>query len=107
MFSLYKVNPLNKSKSTRKLSDLRKLCKLPFWIIAITMILSLIAMVILIFFKPTSLLPLFPILPMSVALIVFELLKEKHLFNETYRNEELIEQKNNYQLSIGGVYAIL
>ena len=104
---IYEVNPLNKSKSTRKLSDLRKLCKLPFWIIAITMILSLIAMVVLMIFKPTSLLPLFPILPMSVALIVFELLKEKHLFNETYRNEELIEEKNNYQLSIVEVHGIL
>ena len=104
---IYEVNPLNKSKSTRKLSDLRKLCKLPFWIIAITMILSLIAMVVLMIFKPTSLLPLLPVLPIGVALIILERLKEKHLFNETYRNEELIEEKNNYQVSIDGVHGIL
>lgn len=95
--AVYEKNPAGKLNAYRSLSDMVRLFKLPYWIMLSLLLFAIIFLAIIIIFNPKSL-----FLWISMAIIILisilsQIQREKHLYNEAVREQEVSEIKENYE----------
>lgn len=103
---LFEQNPSSRLNSYRSLSDMVKLFKRPFWIMFGALIFIIISLVVVALFFPES--PFIWVL--AILIIIISLLtqipKEKYLYNESARADELAEKERDYELYLEAVWEI-
>ncbi len=94
---LFEHNPSFKLNSYRSLSDMVKLFKLPFWIMFGALIITLIGFIVVEIFYPES--PFIWVLSSLIFIIYLlsQIPREKYLYKESARANELAEKKHDYE----------
>ncbi len=104
---IYEQNPMSKLNFNRSFPDMVRLFKRSLWVIIATILISIITMIILIIKHLTNIWILLPITSMIVAAIFGEIQREKNLYCESARKEELEKQNANYQKYVSDIESIL
>lgn len=104
---MYEKNPAGELNSYRSIKDMARLFKLPLWIMLGTLLISIILFVIFEISDFKGPFIWIPIIIIVLVLIISQIPREKYLYNESARSNELTEQRNNYEQYISDVWVIL
>lgn len=104
---VYEQKLASKLTSTRHFSDMVRLFKRSLWAILGAMVLAFIWMIILMIFNPTTPFVLVPMSLIIILSILSQIPREKHLYKESVRKEELEGLYESYQLNISCIWNIL
>ena len=98
---------MSKLHSKRSFKDMVGIFKHLAWIILEIMIFAIICMIVLIILKPTTFWFLIPMFFVVTVSIVIQVPREKHLYHEVAREEELEKLHEHYQQYINDIRNIL
>ncbi|MFT3983754.1 MAG: hypothetical protein QM697_07590 [Lachnospiraceae bacterium] len=104
---IYEQKLASKLNSTRHLTDMVRLFKCSLWVMLGLMVVSLIWMIVLLISNPATPFIFFPISLIIVISILIQIPKEKYLYKESVRKEELEGLYDSYQLYISCIWNIL
>ena len=104
---IYETNPASELNSYRSLSDMRKLFNLPFWGMLIITALAIAALPVIIFLNLNSLWFLVAAAIIIVISIFCQMSREKRLYNDAARANELTAQKCRYEQYVANIWKIL
>lgn len=103
---LFEQNPSSRLNTYRSLSDMVRLFKRPIWIMIGALIITIIGLIVVTLFFPES--PFIWVLISSIFIITLfiQIPREKYLYNESERANELAEKKQDYEHYLVAVWKI-
>lgn len=104
---IYEQNPARKLNSTRNFADMVRIFKCSNWIMFGGMVLSLIGIIVFLFFIPSTLFILITMSLMTIISILSQVPREKYLYHESARKEELEKLQESYQVYVSEIWDIL
>lgn len=105
--AMYEENPFDELNHYRSFSDIKKLFKLPNWLFGVIILVSTAFTVYFILFDRSNLLIIIPTGCIFLVSIVSNVVKEKHLYNQESRSQELSEQMKEYKQCVQNIVHIL
>lgn len=105
--AMYENDPTSKFKKWRSLKDMKRLFKLPFWIMMILIICSLIFIALIFACKLNSILIYIPYCIIIFAAFVLEIPREDKIYHMEERNKEIQLKEMEYEDYINNVKEIL
>ncbi len=105
--AIYEENPAGKLNKYRSLSEIARLFKRPYWIMLVSLLFSLIFLAICIVFFPKSPFLYIPMALIILIIILSQIQREKHMYNETARAQEICELEKNYEGYVKSVWNIM
>lgn len=105
--AIYEKNPSRIMNSYRSFSETIKLFKRPFWILFGIFTIFLIAFVFVVISVPNNPLDLIIMIPIVIISLALEIPREKYLYNESARANELVEKNRSYEQYISEIWNIL
>lgn len=104
---IYEKNPSNKINSYRSFSEMMRLFKLPFWIMLGVLVITFISLVAITIFAPNSPFVLLHMIIIILVLLLSQISRERHLYNELERANELSQKMQDYEQYVSEVWNIL
>lgn len=104
---IYEKNPASKLKSYRSLKVMAQLFKLPYWILIGITFCSLVSLLILTIINPYNKFMLIPMIVIFLVYMIIPIIREKFIFNDSARTDELSDRNKNYNEYISEVKSIL
>lgn len=95
--AIFERNPASKINKYRSLSDMVKLFKRQYFILVALLLLSMIFLSIFFILYPNSPYVLIPMALVLLIIILISILREKHIYNESVRAQEISEIEKNYE----------
>lgn len=105
--AIYENDPTSKLKKRRSLKDMKRLFKLPFWIMLSLVICSLISIALILVFELNSMLIYIPYFIIILASFVLEIPREDKIYHMEERNKEIQIKESEYEDYINNVREIL
>ena len=105
--AIYENDPTSKLKKRRSLKDMKRLFKLPFWIMMFLVICSLISIALILLFKFNTMLVSIPYFVIALVSFVFEIPREDKIYHMEERNKEIRIKECEYEEYINNVREIL
>lgn len=105
--AIYENDPTSKLKKRRSLKDMKRLFKLPFWIMMFFVICSLISIALILLFKFNTMLIYIPYFVIALVSFVFEIPREDKIYHMEERNKEIRIKECEYEEYINNVRKIL
>ena len=105
--AIYEENPAGKFSSNRSLSDMARLFKLPFWIMLGSLLIATISLLIIEILNIKSPFICIPIIVIVLVSVLSQISREKYLYNDSARANELSEKIQDYEQYVSGVWDIL
>ena len=104
---IYEQDLKSKFNSKRNFKDMVRLFKLSLWVLLVTLIVATIVMFILIILKPGTFWFLITIFLLICVSIISQVLREKYLYHEFVREEELEKLHEDYEQYVNDISKIL
>jgi len=104
---VYERNLSGKISANRSVSDMVKLFKRPYWIMFGTLVVALIGVLLTLLIAPRSPFIWFLMIVILVVTLPIELPREKYLYNDSVRQEELAVMQKKYQSYIAETWDLL
>jgi ABC-type multidrug transport system fused ATPase/permease subunit len=95
--AIFEQNPASKINTYRNLSDMVKLFKRQYFIMLALLLLSIISLVIILVIYPNSPFVLIPMACVFLIIILISVQREKHIYNQSVRAQEISEIEENYK----------
>ena len=105
--AIYENDSTSKLKKRRSLKDMKRLFKLPIWIMMFFVICSLISIALILIFKFNTMLIYIPYFVIALASFVLEIPREDKIYHMKERNKEIRIKENEYEEYINNVREIL
>ena len=105
--AIYENDPTSKLKKRRSLKDMKRLFKLPFWIMMFLVICSLISIALILLFKFNTMLVYIPYFVIALVSFVFEIPREDKIYHMEERNKEIRIKECEHEEYINNVREIL
>lgn len=105
--AIYENDPTSKLKKRRNLKDMKRLFKLPFWIMMFLVICSLISIALILLFKFNTMLIYISYFVIALVSFVFEIPREDKIYHMEERNKEIRIKECEYEEYINNVREIL
>ena len=103
---MFEIDPSSNLKSYRSFSDLKKLLKRPFLIMLGLVVIAFIALASVAIFTPSPIEFLLMTLIIT-ALLIIQIPREKYIYNEQARENELSEKKQDYEKYVKEILKIM
>lgn len=104
---MYEKDPAGKLNSYRSLAEMRQLFKLPYWIMIGVLLISLISLLVFVLFYSDSPFIWIPVVIIILELVISQIPREKYMYNDSVRANELSEVNHNYAEYVSDVWNIL
>jgi hypothetical protein len=104
---MYEKKPADKLNSFRSMADMIRLFKLPYWIMLGGLFIASIFLIIIGLQSPQSPFIWIPIIIIVLVYIVSQIPREKYLYKDSARSDEVSEKMKNYEQYICDVWNIL
>lgn len=104
---IYEQDLMSKLNSKRSFKDMVRLFKLSLWVMFGTLIFATICMIMLIILKPGTFWFLIPIVLLISVSIISQVLREKYLYHEFAREEELEKLHEDYEQYVNDIRNVL
>lgn len=95
--AIFEQNPASKINTYRNLSDMVKLYKRQYFIMLVLLLLSVLFSFIIISIYPNRPFVLIPMVFELLIVILISVQREKHIYNESVRAQEISEIEKNYE----------
>lgn len=105
--AMYEENPTDRLNSYRSLADMVRLFKLPYWIMLAVLLISIIALFIIMILDSKSLIIWIPIIIIVLVSVLSQISREKNLYDDSARANELSEKMQDYDQYVSHVWDIL
>ena len=105
--AIYEENPMQKVNTTRRLQDMTRLFKAPYLILSLLSFFALMILCLFLMFNPHSLYIIIPMLAILIIMVILQIPREKYLYHNAARAEELSGIMHNYEQYISSVQDIL
>lgn len=103
---IYEKNPSSNINSYRSFSEMVRLFKFPYWIMLGFLVIALIGLAAITKVAPGSPFALLLMIIIMIVLVLSQIPREKYLYNESERESELSQKKQNYEKYVSMVWNI-
>lgn len=105
--AIYEKDPTSKLKKCRNLKDMKRLFKLPYWIMIFLVMCSLIFIALILILKLNSMLIYISYFIIIIASFVLEIPREDKIYHMEERNKEIQVKESEYEDYINDVRELL